>query len=177
MTRRRHGRGRQAPRRGYYWDGLQWPATAVPAGPAQTALVLVDSTAQEFMPATLVRIRGNMWVQNSGSASDAGPSVINAKLMYVEVTDAQTMSGDHQAIDTHEEDIAIRQLWAHTWRGAATVAGAEDEAVVIDAEVDVKAKLKLHASGKALLLMLLETSSAANFWVTGGYLRCLLQHG
>ena len=177
MAGRKHGRGRQAPRKGYYWDGLQWPATAVPAGPAQTILVLVDSTAQEFMPATLVRIRGNLWVQNSGSASDAGASVINAKLMYVEVDDAQTMSGDHQAIDTHEEDIAIRQLWAHTFRGAATVAGSEDEAVVIDAEIDVKAKVRMKASGKALLLLLMETSSPALFWTTGGYLRCLLQHG
>lgn len=178
MSARRHSRGRQSGRRpGYYWDGIQLPATAVPAGAAQNIIVLIDQTAQEFMPATLVRIRGNMWVHNSGTASDGGATVLNAKLMYLEVNDALTVTGDHQAIDTNEEDIAARQLWQHTYRAGATVAGQEDEALVIDTEIDVKAKLRLRASGKWLLVLLSETSSPANFWTQGASLRCLMRHG
>ena len=44
MGRRRGG----GSRRGTYWDGIQVPLTALTA--TDSVVVLVDATAQEFMP-------------------------------------------------------------------------------------------------------------------------------
>ncbi len=165
------GRRRQAPRRGYYWDGLQWPSTDV--GTAGVALELIGPVAQEFMPGTLVRVRGHISLINGGSDSTSGPTTMGMKLMYLEVNDAGTITGDHAAIDTHEEDIAMRQLWTHHARlGQSVAAGPE---ATVDIEVDVKAKLKLVASGKWILALLLD-ATPINRAQTVGYLRCLIQH-
>ena len=55
---RRKGNPKGSLRDGYYWDGLQSVLTAVTATPL--VLRLVEPGAQEFMPATLVRIRGTI---------------------------------------------------------------------------------------------------------------------
>jgi len=163
---RRH---RQAPahggRKGYYWDGLQVPRTAVTT--TNSVNVLVDTTAQEFMPATLMRIRGMLtFIPSADTVNEC-----RAKLVYVEVNDAQTMTGDWSAIDTHEEDIAQRQLWAGQYSQPATA-----NRTAVDLEIDVKVKLKLSAAGKHLLVLLLQAATTGR---TDSLLnaRCLLLHG
>ncbi len=168
------GRRRQAPRRGYYWDGLQVGSTNI--GSSGTVFELVNPVAQEFMPATLVRVRGYLQIANSGTDAANGGVQAAAKLMYIEVNDAGTITGDHQAIDTDEEDIAARQLW--TWQGQLQERGAAADASDTDTvriEVDVRVKLKLVASGKKILALLMDASSA-NRAVANMYLRCLLMH-
>lgn len=159
---RRGNRG--AKRRGYYWDGIQLPRTAVTT--AGLVLVLVDTTAQEFMPATLVRVRGELTFTPSADTINE----CRAKMLYVEVNDAQTMTGDHSAIDTHEEDIAMRQLWSGQHAQPASA-----NRTVTHIPIDVKAKLKLQPSGKMLLVMLIEAATATRTDVLAN-LRCLLMH-
>ena len=168
---RRAGRGRQAPRRGYYWDGLQFANTDI--GTTTVVFELIGPTAQEFMPGTLVRTRGHLTVINGGSDSTNGPTTVAMKLMYLEVNDAGTITGDHAAIDTHEEDIAMRQLWTHHHRLGQSVAAGPEEGLSI--EVDVRAKVKLVASGKWILALLAQANNA-NRSQLSGYLRSLIMH-
>ncbi len=167
MGGRHGGRGRQAPRRGYYWDGLQWPSTAIVT--AGTAFELVGPTAQEFMPGTITRIRGFITMMQS---STTGGQLAH-KIMYLEVNDAGAITGDHQAIDTDEEDIAMRQLWTHQMssRAVATSDGQEN----LNVEVDVRVKVKLQASGKWILALIADATTASTY-ITSGYLRALIQH-
>ena len=167
MARRRKIRHpRPMPRRnhGYYWDGIQIPNTNL--GASIAAPVIVDTTAQEFMPATLIRVRGHL----SLKATTSTANVVRAKMMYVEVNDAQVMTGDHAPIDTHEEDIAQRQLWTHQYIQSAINTNGS-----VDVPIDVKAKLKLEPHGKKLLVILIE---AANTTRTEFALnvRCLLRY-
>lgn len=125
------------------------------------------------MPGTLVRIRGHISCINGGSDSVNGPTTLGLKIMYVEVNDAGTMTGDHAGIDTHEEDIAQRQLW--TWHGRlgqSVAAGPEDR---IHIEVDVRAKLKLIASGKFILALIADATPSNRAQIVG-YLRTLIMH-
>ncbi len=164
-SRRRSG-GRGGRANAYYWDGLQWPSTAVDT--AVVAFELIGATAQEFMPGTLERIRGNISIRGIHATTTA---IVRAKIMYVETDDAGAMTGDHAPIDTHEEDIAVRQLW--TWSGFV---GALDEAGgnLIQLPIDIKAKVKLEPSGKRKLLLLMENTSASSA-LSLGYLRCLIR--
>ncbi len=167
-SRRRSGGHARAKKRGYYWDGLQWPSTTLTT--AGVAFVLVDTTAQEFMPATVERVRGFISYR-CFHATETG--IVGMKVMYVEVNDAQTITGDHAAFDTHEEDIAQRQLWTHHG-----MVGALDEPGpnVITIEVDIKVKIKLEPHGKKLLILFAEVTTA-NAVASVGYLRVLLAHG
>ena len=172
MAGRRRGAGsRTSKRRGYYWDGINWPNTAIAS--AGTIFEVIGPTAQEFMPGTLVRVRGQVTLMNSGANKAASGISYGLKLMYVEINDAGTVTGDHQGIDTHEEDIAQRQLWARMGRLSVTDASANDAS--IDIEVDVKAKLKLRASGKWILALLADANADTKLEMTGG-LRALIMH-
>ncbi len=174
MGSRRRSGGRGG-RKGFYWDGLQWPLTNVGTGGA--ALVLVDTTAQEFMPATLVTIRGFMSMSCSDTDAATAGVTVGAKIMYVEVNDAQTMTGDHAALDTHEEDIAQRQLW--TYHNRLQAAGANLDAGdihTVEIEINVKVKIKLEPHGKKLVVLLLDASSNSRLQSVG-YLRAGLVHG
>ncbi len=179
MTARRTSRGRssgRSSRRRGYWDGNQWPSTAIPTG--GTVIELVNTTAQEFMPATMVRIRGHICLAHTGSAAESAVVEVFQKIMYVEVNDAQAMTGDHMGIDTHEEDIAQRQLWTHATLMSTdnAVSGTESGGPTLQIEVDVKVKIKMEPHGKKLLV-LLQDSTATNHVNSVGYLRCYLQHG
>ncbi len=154
---------RSARRTGYYWDGLQWPATAISAG--NTLFELIGPTAQEFMPGTLVRVRGHITLRPD-TATD---NEVVMKMMYLEVNDAGTITGDHQGIDTHEEDIAIRQLWTYDYQ-QGTVQGQP-----VTAEIDVRVKVKLSASGKFILALLADAVSGSRTSLSG-YLRALILH-
>ena len=160
--------------RGRYWDGLQWSTTGIST--TTSAFVLVDSTAQEFMPATVVRIRGQVTVGHWGTSSTSAKGTCVMKIMYVEVNDAGTMTGDHSGIDTHEEDIAIRQLWAYQVTLNQTETATVAEGPFVNVEVDVKSKIKLEPSGKKLLVLLID-ADATNHIVVSGYVRALLLHG
>ncbi len=177
MTRRRTSRGRS--KRGYYWDGLQFPPTNIAS--TTSVFELVGSTAQEFMPATMVRIRGHLTLANNGSDASTAGVDCGLKIMYVEADDALLMTGDHQGIDTHEEDIAARQLWTYHdrlhERGTGTdTDGGKSTIDTVRIEIDVKVKIILVPSGKKLLVLLAD-ASAANRLQLSGYIRCLLQHG
>ncbi len=163
---KRHGR----PKAAYYWDGLQLPLTNLPTSPAQVVGILVDATAQEFMPSTLMRIRGHVNIVPTSTNADAGM----LKIMYVETDDAGAMTGDHQAIDTHEEDIAVRQIWTYPFRSLGN--GATNGQQVVTVEVDVKVKIKFEPSGKKKLVLLAQTGTTGRISIQA-YLRCLLKHG
>ncbi len=172
MAGKRRGRGRQAPRRGYYWDGLQFPITNISS--AGTIFELVGPTAQEFMPGTIVRSRGHLTLKNAGTDATNGGVEAALKMMYLEVNDAGTVTGDHQAIDTNEEDIARRQLWTyHTVMAQREGATVQPDTVRL--EVDVRVKIKLEASGK-MILALLADAAAGNRAQLSGYLRTLIMH-
>lgn len=137
-----------------------------------TVFELIGPTAQEFMPATLERIRGSITLMN---ISAAGPTEAYLKIMYVEVNDAGTITGDHAGLDTHEEDIAVRQLWTGVRLiGSAEAGPTEEQSVHID--IDVKARVRIKTSGKAILALIMDTDANSRL-VTMGYLRCLLSHG
>ncbi len=162
-------------RRSIYWDGLQFPLTNIAAG--ATVFVLVDTVAQEFMPATVQRIIGNIQLSNSGSDAATAGVGVGLKIMYVEVNDAQTMSGDHRGIDTNEEDIAQRQLWA--WHGRLQSAGANLDAGDIESlhfQIDMHGKLKLEPHGKKLLVLIAH-ATAVNRAQISGNLRIPIAHG
>ncbi len=167
MPRNSRRRSGGAGRSGFYWDGLQWAATAV--GITDVFFVLVGGVAQEFMPSTLVRVRGNIALRGFHATQACD---LQMKIMYVEITDAGAVSGDHNAIDTHEEDIAIRQLWTYT-----TVVAPVDEPGpnVLTIPVDIKAKVKLEPSGKKALVLVVATTLDTAVFCTG-YLRCGLLH-
>ncbi len=125
------------------------------------------------MPGTLVRIRGNLVIANTGSDRTNGATDVGLKIMYVEVNDAGTISGDHAGIDSEEEDIANRQLWAMMTR--VMKATADDNSPRVEVEVDVRAKVKLVASGKWILALLADATTANRAQMTG-QLRCLIMH-
>lgn len=148
--------------RRYYWDGLQFPNTNVPSTVA--VFELVGSTAQEFMPGTVQAIRGSIClVSTDTSATD-----VALKIMYVEVNDAQVMSGDHTGIDTHEEDIAQRQLWTYYTNIRGATAGQPDDVRQID--LNVRSKLRLDPAGKKLLVLLATANTTARCSISG-YIR------
>ena len=163
MARRKRGGGGK---RGFYWDGIQVPLTALTA--TDSVVVIVDATAQEFMPATLMRIRGDLTFMPTTDTSN----VCRWKIMYVEINNAGTMTGDHNAFDTHEEDIAQRQLHAGQFV-QSTSTGREPGHF----EIDVKAKLKLDSASKKLLVMIINGLNATTRTSFACNLRALLLHG
>lgn len=176
-ARSRRGSGRRggSSKKGTYWDGIQFPSTAI--GSAGTVIELIAPTAQEFMPATMDRIRGHLWFQNGGSDADTGAVGVACKIMYLEINDAGTITGDHQGIDTHEEDIAQRQLWTYiTQLPRANADTEETKNEIVRIEVDVRVSIKISSAGKHILALLADATAGnrANF---GGYLRCHLSHG
>ncbi len=175
MTARRTSRGRSRSRKRVYTDGLQWPLTNI--GASNTLFELIGTTAQEFMPAKLDRIIGNMTLANSGSDAATAGVDVGLKIMYVEVNDAQTITGDHKGIDTNEEDIAQRQLWA--WHGRLQTMGAAADASDIDViqfDIDTHGSLTLEPHGKKLLLLIADATAANRAQITGN-IRIFLEHG
>ena len=161
--------GRRGKRRRYYWDGLQFPATNVPV--ANNVHVLVGTTAQEFMPGTVVRVRGSLCLMST----DSSATEVGMKLMYVEFNDAQTMSGDHLPIDTHEEDIAARQLWTYYTTIRGSTAGQPDDIRQID--LDVRSKVRLVPSGKMSLVLLSSATTTSRASISGYVRVCVLMDG
>jgi len=167
MPRRSRQRSGSRGRSGYYWDGLQWPLTTIAATPG-TAFEIIGPTAQEFMPGTLVRCRGQIVTAHAADSPVQGM----LKLMYVEFNDAGAMSGDHKAIDTHEEDIAARMIWTDTFAFRDETDGSQTKDKV---DIDVKVKVKLSSGGKHGLVLLAEADVAARVSITG-FLRALILH-
>ncbi len=164
---------RRRQKRGYYWDGIQFVSTGIAT--AGAVFVLVDTVAQEFMPATCVRIRGHVTVGHWGSASMTAKGQVFMKIMYVEVNDAQAMTGDHSGQDSHEEDIAQRQLWTYSELFPEAI-GEVGQGLSSQIEIDVKSKIRLEPHGKKLLVLIVD-AVAVNHIVISGYVRALLQHG
>jgi len=165
MTGRRISRGRKKTH--YYWDGLQWPETTL--GSSRVILILVGTTATEFMGRTLVSVRGYL---SFLSLATANPVRVASKLVLIELNDAGTITSDVFPIDTHEEDISWRQLWSYSnllseapTAGNSILAGAQ-------IEINVKVKIKLPNDGKHALALIsqADVASSCSF---AGYLRCL----
>ncbi len=158
MSRRRGKRSKAR----YYWDGLQFPATNV--SDTLSSFELVGATAQEFMPGTVVAIRGSIWL----GASSTSNSDVALKIMYLEINDAGTITGDHKGIDTHEEDIATRQLWTYYTTLTGATAGQPDDVRQID--LDVRSKLRLTPAGKKILVLLAQSEVSPRVSMSG-YIR------
>ncbi len=174
-TSRGSGRGRAAAK--YFWDGIQWPATAAPATPGLDLHALGAQVQLHDGPATLQRIRGVVWNHHAGSVADTSASVLAQKIMYVELNDAGAMTGDWQGHDTDAEDVTRRQLWTRMTRGQVAAAGAETTNVVVHIDIDIKVKIRIETSAKGMLVLLTESDAAANHWLHGGYLRALYRVG
>ena len=159
---------RRRPRRASYWDGIQFASTALTT--TDSLFELVGTTRQEFMPSTVVRILGDLSFRGVNATVQ---TTVTAKIMYVEVNDAQTMTGDHSSFDTHEEDIAQRQFWNFT-----TFINPLDEPTgqLVNVHIDVKGKVKLDPAGKKLLVLLIRASGASSATVAG-YVRVLTLMG
>ncbi len=164
---RRHsgGRGGGGSRKTGYWDGLQWPLTSVAGGGSQTLLELVGATATEFMPRTMVAVKGQIVIVSASVSSDD----MQQQIRMVELNDAGGLTGEVNAIDTNEEDIARRILWSNT---AHSISSAVHLPVTI--EVDIKVKIKIPPTGKHIIA-LLQSSVTGSRMSTVGYLRCYLR--
>ncbi len=172
MTRRRTSRGSGKTQR-RYWDGLQFPSTAIPT--TRLILVLVDAVASEFMDRTVVSVRGFLNYHATGSDSDNGIVRVASKLVGARFIDAGTIAEDVQPIDTHEEDIATRQLWTHSCVLAGSPAGAEFRASgagILNLEINVKVKIRMTPDGKMRLVLIIE-ADVPNRALVAGYLRVL----
>ncbi len=126
------------------------PRTAVVT--ATSVAVLVAPTSLDFAPATVVRIRGML---NFIPVTDS-LNTCRAKILYVELDDAGAMAGDHNAIDTDEDDIRTRQLWAGQHSQPASTFRQ-----ITHLEIDMKAKLKLDPTGKKALVLLFQAGTTA----------------
>jgi len=169
MTRRRTGRGSGAKKRTQtYWAGIQFPTTAITTG--RLINVLVDKTVGEFMSRTIVSVRGWITYANHGSDSVNGPVRVASKLGLVDANDAGTLN-EFQPLDTDQEDIARRQLWTYSTIIPQTELNA-GEGRVIQVEINVKVKIKLPPTGKALFVMV-HSADITNRAVIAGYLRAL----
>ncbi len=158
MGRRRRAR--------YYWDGLQFPITAVTV--AGDVFEIVGSVQSESKPGTLVRIRGSLCIV----ANDTTATDVAFKILEVELNDAQAMTGDHIAIDTHEEDIAAPLLWSYYTSLRGATAGQPDDVRQID--IDVKSKRRINPSGKSSIVLLASATTAGRASCSG-FLRCCIQ--
>ncbi len=167
MAKRR--RRAVGPSRKIYWDGIQLSATNITI--AGIVIVVVGAVAQEFMPSTFMGMRGHLSLRSFHATSNVR---VGLKLMYVEINDAGTMTGDHSAFDTHEEDIAMRQLYTNHVELPANDDTHGD--AIHNFEVNVKSKIKMDPSGKKLLVLLANSTvdSACNI---SGYLRCAMLMG
>jgi len=143
------GKGRGAVRK-YHWDGIQMPRTAVVT--AVSLAVLIDPTESDFIPATVVRVRGVLsFIPVADTVNEC-----RAKMLYVELNDAGSMSGDHAAIDTDSEDIAQRILWQGQHAQPATTLRQ-----VTHLDIDMKAKLRIDASSKKALVIIFQATTTA----------------
>ena len=149
-------------KRTYLWDGIQITnqAVLVTSSPNQIAGI-----AAKGSPVTIVSIRG--WL--TWEAITSTGNALRAKILLVEMNDADAMTGDHAAFDSHEEDIAVRQLWTHEWiQSAINTVGTETVAV------HVKTKIKMSGSSKQALVLLQEGTSTNRTRISM-YLRCLAE--
>ncbi len=170
----RRGRGRPGgfskPKPTFKWSGLQVGSTDVPT--TGVAFVLVGGVEIErYGKCTVMGVRG--WMEFANSDSDAANGVVraNAKLMKLQINDAGTLTGDDQAIDTNEEDIAKRQLWTYQSILTKQLADGLTHRRVQSVEVRVKVVL---GHPKEELVMLCD-SSASNRLQVNLYLRALLK--
>ncbi len=157
-------RGGGAKRKTYYWDGLQWPITAMDSLNGEV-FELVNPTAVEFMPRTLERIRGFVGLDAGSTAKNR----VAMKIMMLKLSDAGSVPLDNQAIDTFEEEIADRQLW--TWSGMTQDDSSNDH---ISIEIDVKVKIRIPSAGRYGIFLLADPTIIDVTNITG-YLRVLLR--
>ncbi len=124
------------------------------------------------MSRTGVSIRGWLTYSNSGSAADIGQVRVVSKILVASLLDSGGVSDDTKAIDTHEEDIAWRQLWTYSTLLESPAVILEGRNLTI--EVNVKVKFKLPNDGKHALVMMTQ-SDVVNRATLTGYLRVLAQ--
>ena len=92
--------------------------------------------------------------------------------MRLEVNDAGTLTGDDQGIDSHEEDIAKRQLWMSSgtiFEEVPAAMGVREVNFIINVNVKI-----ILGHPKQELIMLLDSSANSRLQTTG-YLRVLLK--
>ncbi len=133
----------------YKWTGLQAGNTAITTG--GVAFVIVSGVEIErYGRCTLERIVGHLTFRMTDSDAGTGPSRVAVKVMKLAINDAATLTGDDQAIDTDEEDIAKRQLWSYFSTMEPETASYFD---VRPIEIDIRVRVKLlHPKEEVILL-------------------------
>ena len=154
----------------YKWSGLQAGSTDVST--SGTAFVLVGGTeVEQYGKCTVVSVRGTLEVANSDSDAANGVVKYGIKLMKLNINDAGTITDDAFGIDSHEEDIAKRQLW--TQHGVLTKQLADGAThrrqFILNVGVFV-----ILANPKEELIMLLDAGNADRLQANC-YLRVLLK--
>ncbi len=164
----KRGRSSRRKARKYHWLGVQPPETVINvAAPTLVVAILMDSPQMERNPGTMIRVRGNLtWLQ----ATTAG-NTARAKMMMLQVNDAQNLTGDDQPIDNNEEDIAKRQLWSSQF--AQQTVATTDGHRTVEVDIDVKVKIKIPTDGKHIFALLFEavTANRTHFLLNA---RCLV---
>lgn len=154
MTRKRTSRGGGGRKVRRYWDGLQLPTTQL----SDTVVVgiLLDGASFEQHGCTIQRIVGSMDVWNqSGSTRYTAAT----KICYVDQNDAGNVVEDVDPFDTHEEDIARRQLWQSYDRLNLnnTSVGAASH---VRHQLDARGKVRIPGDGKRAVAIFMRSSAA-----------------
>lgn len=171
MTRRRtsHG-GSRRKKLAYYWDGVQFPPTLVTT--ARLFSVLVDRVDSEDRGRVLQTIRGYLTYQNGGTDAQNGAVRVVSKIMMFNLNDAGAVTDDTGAIDTQEEDIALRQLWTYSTVLPGAL-GLPADSLPVTIEIEVKVKIVIPPNGK-VNVALMTAADVTNRCLLSGYLRALV---
>ncbi len=167
MATRRQGRssGRGSRRRpNYVWTGLHLTVpTDIPTAGVVGVLV-PGTTVERHGQLTVERIRGMIEVMNTDTDSANGRVNVAWKVIQYEINDAGVITGDHQGIDTDEEDIAQRIL-AQGAVNLGAAAGTDFQDVEHRwMDIDIKARVRIHdAKHEVGVLMDSSTANRAQF--------------
>ena len=155
VARRTHNRIK--PR--YAWAGLQVNTTTDIPTAGVVAVLVAGTFVERHGSVTVQRIRGDLQIMNDDTDAANGAVNVAYKVMKIEINDAGTITGDHNALDTHEEDIAARILDQGLFRlGAAAASDFVDTWQRV--HLDIKAKVRVHHAKEEVVLLL--DSSVAN---------------
>ncbi len=140
----RSPRGRQQRRRTkYMWSGIQSSSpTNIPIAGLASVLVS-EAFVRTHGNLTVVRIRGDITMQNGGSDAAAGDVGVAYKILVVNQNDAGAISDDVQALDSDIEDISRRILdQAFARLGSTSSVLPSERRLEIDVKVSVKVIVK-----------------------------------
>lgn len=159
MPRGNYRRGRSsAPKRKSHWYGIQSVTTTLPVTASKAVFVMIPATRAEHGPLTCVAIRGtvSLWNVSTGTRYTAA-----AKIAKYELEDGGAIAQDIFPLDTHEEDIARRQIWTTMLRMQhqnTAIPGGNEHTI----NININVKIIIGSSGKEELGLFLQQSHASD---------------